>query len=52
MSARLDLAYQRISSENASPRALTILLYDRLVVDIQSAIAAMQKVILKSAAIT
>jgi flagellar protein FliS len=43
MSARFDLTYQRVAVENASPRNLTILLYDRLVADIQSAIAAMIK---------
>lgn len=43
MSARFDLTYQRVAVENASPRSLTILLYDRLVADIQSAIAAMKK---------
>jgi flagellar protein FliS len=43
MGPKIDLTYQRVAVQNASAIGLTILLYDRLVVDIQSAIAAMQK---------
>ena len=42
MDPKIDLTYQRVAVQNASAIGLTILLYDRLVVDIQSAIIAMQ----------
>jgi flagellar protein FliS len=42
MSSKIDLTYQRVSVHNASSIGITILLYDRLVADIQLAIASMQ----------
>jgi flagellar protein FliS len=43
MAPKIDLTYQRVAVQNASAIGITMLLYDRLVVDIQSAISAMQK---------
>jgi flagellar protein FliS len=43
MGPKIDLTYQRVAVQNASAIGLTILLYDRLVADIQSAIAAMRE---------
>lgn len=42
MGPKIDLTYQRVAVQNASAISLNILLYDRLVVDIRSAITAMQ----------
>jgi flagellar biosynthetic protein FliS len=43
MSQQINLAYQRVAVQDASAIGITILLYDRLVSDIQAAINWMQK---------
>jgi flagellar protein FliS len=43
MSQQINLAYQRVAVQDATAIGITILLYDRLVADIQTAIAEMQK---------